>query len=263
MIDYVAEKRYHIEILPPKQNSEKLDEDLERFADKWQKVMDAGHIACVTDNAMGHLAFQATELIEELELPVQPDQVHVHLNTFHTKEDLDAILGKCREYGIRDLLLVTGDGSERLPKLTPTDLGVESAGSVTSVDLLTYIQREHPDAFDLGVAFNPYEPEEHEFEKMRRKVDAGARFVITQPILEKNALVDRMRAEFGLPTVVEAWMSKKLHLLSECVGYEIPEDTEYDPIATLKQIHAWYPDCGVYLAILGFKTQYPILDQTW
>ena len=54
-------------------------------------------------------------------------------------------------------------------------------------------------------------------------------------------------------------MSKKLHLLSECVGYEIPEDTEYDPISALKELQTMYPTCGLYLALLGYKTQYPIL----
>jgi methylenetetrahydrofolate reductase (NADPH) len=263
MEHHIANKVYHVEILPPKQNSEKLDVDLERFADKWEKVREAGYCACVTDNAMGHLAFQGTELIEELELPVEPDQVMIHLNTFHTREDLDAILDACREYGIRYLLAVSGDGSERLPKLAPGDVGAEGVESVTSVELMQYINREYPGAFHIGVAFNQYEPEDHEFEKMRRKVDAGAQFVITQPVIESHPLVEKMKAEFELPTVVEAWMSKKLHLLSDCVGYEISVETEYDPVEALKTLHRNYPDCGVYLALLGFKSQFPLLKEIW
>ena len=66
-----------------------------------------------------------------------------------------------------------------------------------------------------------------------------------------------------MPVIVEAWMSKKLYLLSDAVGYEIPEDTQYDPVETLKALHEIYPSCGVYLALLGFKTQYPLLKDTW
>ena len=58
-------------------------------------------------------------------------------------------------------------------------------------------------------------------------------------------------------------MSKKIGLLSDAVGYTIPEDTPFDPIATLKQIHDDYPNCGVYLSLLGFKTQYPLISETW
>ena len=263
MKDYLKEKLYHVEILPPKQNSAKLDDDLERFASKYEQVMEAGYIACITDNAMGNLSFQGTELIEELSLDVPDGQVSIHLNTFHTKEDLDAILGICVDKGIVDILIVTGDGSERLPKLEPSDIGATGVESVTSVELLGYIEREYPGKFHLGVAFNPYEPKDHEFEKMKRKVEAGAKYIITQPVIEKHELVDELMKTHEMPVIVEAWMSKKLHLLSDAVGYEIPEDTPYDPIDNLKTLHANYPSSGVYLALLGFKTQYPQLSSIW
>jgi methylenetetrahydrofolate reductase (NADPH) len=68
---------------------------------------------------------------------------------------------------------------------------------------------------------------------------------------------------FGLPVILDAWMSKKLHLLSECVGHEIPEGTPYDPMENLKELRKNYPGYGLYLAILGFKTQYPLLQGIW
>ena len=159
--------------------------------------------------------------------------------------------------------VVSGDGNERLPRLTPEEIGYPEVTVVTSVELLRYIEREYPGKFNLGVAFNPYEPEQHEFEKMERKIDAGAKYIITQPLIGRNPITDRMIEQFQLPVIVEAWMSRKLHLLSECVGYEIPEDTEYDPIAALKDLHVQYPNCGVYLAILGYKTQFPLLEDMW
>jgi len=264
MVNHIQNNIYHVEVLPPKQDSEKLEKDLEIFSNKYLRVMDSGYYACITDNAMGLLSFQGTEMIEELDLPVMSEQVMIHLNTFHTKDDLDNILNICKTKGIRYLLIITGDGSERLPKLQPSDVGAADVESVTSVELLKYINREYPDTFVLGVAFNPYEPEEHEFEKMERKIKTGATFIITQPLIEKNEIVDRLIEKYPeIQVIVEAWMSRKLHLLSEAVGYEIPENTEFDPISTLKILHKLYPECGVYLSLLGFKTQYHLIKDIW
>jgi methylenetetrahydrofolate reductase (NADPH) len=263
MKDYLSEKLYHVEILPPKQASEKLDADLERFESKFIQAISSGYIVCITDNAMGNLAFQGTELIEELGLEVPENQVAIHLNTFHTKEDLDTILTTCADKKIRDLLIVSGDGSERLHKLEPSEIGVTGVETITSVELLSYIKREYPDTFILGVAFNPYEPEEHEFEKMERKIDAGAEYIITQPVIEQHELVDKLVEKYDTPVILEAWMSKKISLLSEAVGYDIPEDTPYNPMANLASLHVNYPKSGVYLALLGFKKQYFKLDGIW
>ena len=263
MRDHIENRVYHVEILPPKQNSEKLEEDLRGFAEKFNRVMDSGYCACLTDNAMGLLAFQGHETIQHLGLRVLPEQVMLHLNTFHGKRELDTMLGHCRDVGFKYLLVVSGDGSTRLPKLSPADLGVSGTAAVTSVELLAYIRRHYPE-FVLGVAFNPYEPEEEEFAKMERKLAAGASFVITQPIIDRNAGVERLLAKYpGVPVVVEAWMTKKLHLLSDVVGYKIPEDAAFDPLATLGDLHRWFPRCGVYLSLLGFKAQYAAVEGLW
>ena len=120
--------------------------------------MTSGYCACITDNAMGNLSFQGTEMIAELGLAVKPEQVMIHLNTFHTKENLHEILDICQGNGIQYLLVITGDGSDRLPKLQPVDIGVSDVESVTSVELLRYIHAQYPGVFTTGVAFNPYEP---------------------------------------------------------------------------------------------------------
>ena len=252
---------YHVEIIPPKQDSEKLEADLQLFASKLDRVMNSGFTASITDNAMGLLAFQGHECIEELGLSIHPERVLIHLNTFHTKKNLDEILTSCLRLGIRSLLAISGDGSTRLPKLRPAEIGAEDTLAVTSVELISYIRKRYPE-FQVGVAFNPYEPEEHEFSKLDRKLAAGASFVITQPIIERNAVIDRLLREYaGLPVTLEAWMSKKLYLLSDVVGYPIPEDAEFDPLATLEALQDMYPQCGFYLSLLGFKTQYPLVEE--
>ena len=57
----VFAKNCHIEIIPPKQDSEKLEDDLQLFAAKLGRVMESGFTASLTDNAMGLLAFQGQE----------------------------------------------------------------------------------------------------------------------------------------------------------------------------------------------------------
>lgn len=257
----IDNKIFHVELQTPKRNSEDIEKDLAVFEDKYRKVVNAGWIVCVTDNPMGLLSYEATETIDLLGLPVHPEQLMVHLNTFHPRKELDAILERFKGLGGKYLLVVSGDGSQRLHRLEPAEIGME-AKTVTSVELLRYIDRECPGRFISGVAFNPYEPQDAELEKMKRKADAGASFIITQPIIGRDERLNAL-APFGLPVILDAWMSKKLHLLSECVGHEIPEGTPYDPMENLRELRRNYPDYGLYLAILGFKTQYPLLQDIW
>lgn len=257
----IEKKIYHIEVLTPKQNTEDLDGDLAKFADKFNLVMDAGYVVCITDNPMGNVSFQATDIIPELGLTPKPGQLSLHLNTFHTPADLHKMLDTAAELGVKDILVISGDGNERLSKLQPAQLGL-TCNVVTSVELTAYIRKNWPGVFSLGVAFNPYEPQDHELEKMRHKIEAGAEFICTQPVLGKDDRVLAL-AQFGLPVFVECWMSKKLHLLSECVGYTIPEDTPYDPMKNLKELQSIYAGHGMYLAMIGYKTQFPLLNGFW
>jgi len=249
----------HVEILTPRQDSRDLDGDLERFADRFARCMADGYTVSIPDNPMGRAGFRATEVLEDLELHVNPEQLLIHLNSFHARKDLDAMIAAAANLGCRELLLVSGDGGERLAKLTPESIAVQ-AKSVTAVELLQYVHREYPGSFTCGVAFNPYEPQDHEMEKLRRKIDAGAGFIITQPIIGDDLAVSRLASECSLPVTVGVWMSKRLHLLSECIGYEMAQDIAYDPIENLKHVRANYSNCGLYLALLGFKTQYPVLE---
>jgi methylenetetrahydrofolate reductase (NADPH) len=251
----------HIEVLTPKQSEEDLDHGLERFVNKYTTVLGNGHIVSIPDNPMGTLRFQATEIVPELELDFRPDQVLLHVNTFHTRQHLDDILSTAIDVGAKHLLVVSGDGGERLPKLSPESIGMADCQVVTSVELLKYIDREYPGRFVCGVAYNPYEPQDHELEKMRRKIDAGATYAITQPILDNHDDVKPV-SDLGIPVVIGAWMSKNLHLLYDCVGCEIPEGTAYDAVANLVQLRRRFPDHGLYLSMLGFKTQLPVLAKT-
>ena len=46
---------------------------------------------------------------------------------------------------------------------------------------------------------------------MEQKIEAGAKFAVTQPIIGSDRSVDELRL-LKIPIIVEAWMSKNLDL---------------------------------------------------
>lgn len=253
-------KPYLIELLTPRQSDTDFEAKLDIFSGRYRRILDHGAVVSVPDNPLGNLHFTAMETVEFLGLPLDPQRTLLHVNTFHRKIDLDGFLDAARAAGLKHLLVVSGDGGPRLPKLEPDDLG-SSAKTVTSIELLEYIDRRYPGAFDCGVAFNQYEPAEHEQEKLRRKIEAGARFIITQPVLGADADVSSLPS-FGLPVWVGAWMSKRVDLLVECVGLGQIDPASYDPVANLASLHDRFPSSGIYLAQLSFKKDWcPLLTR--
>jgi hypothetical protein len=88
---------------------------------------------------------------------------------------------------------------------------------------------------------------------VKQKIDAGAKYVVTQPIIGEDESVNKLK-DFNMDVVVEAWMSNKIDLLYKSVGKEKDEKAEkYDPIENLKTLHESYPGCCVYLSMLSFK----------
>lgn len=241
-----------IELLTPKQSEEDFEAKLTVFAQRFQKIMSTGRIVSIPDNPLGNLHFTAMEVLAYLDLPLDPERILVHLNSFHRRQDLDAILREMRDRGLKNLLVISGDGGPRLPKLEPEDLGIPGK-AVTSVELLRYIDREHPGAFHLGAAYNPYEPADGEMEKTERKLDAGARFLITQPVIGAEPALAPLR-DLAVPVSVGAWMSRRLDLLLACLG-RVPAAVSqpYDPEANLRALRAAYPGSGLYLSQMPFR----------
>ena len=250
---------YVVEILTPKLSSDMFESELAVLGERYRQVMDAGYVVSVPDNPMGIPRFQIAEVIEEFKLPVYSDQLLMHINTFHTMSHLDSILAAAGPLGIRNLLIVSGDGDERLSRLEPKDLG-SSAVTATSVELIEYILRHYPKSFSCGVAFNSYEPREQELRKLRRKIEAGAQFVATQPIFGPDENTSVLE-QFGLPVFVGVWMSKNLNLLAQCLGKDVLDVSSLDPFESVARVRASYPQHGLYVSMLGFKTQWSRLQQ--
>jgi methylenetetrahydrofolate reductase (NADPH) len=201
---------------------------------------------------MGQPRVGALECIESQKLALDPEKVIMNLNTFHTKKELDGLLKHAASAGLKYVLVVRGDGGPRLPKLDPKSINGQFSVA-TSIDLIRYINDTCPDQFVTGAAFNPFQPMPFETNRLKQKLHAGARFVVTQPIVGENESVSQIKT-LGIPLVVEAWMSKNIDLFYKSVGKEKDEHAEpFDPVDNLKTLHACYPESCVYLSMLSFN----------
>lgn len=247
---------YLVEMLTPKLiDAPDAQGAINLFAERYYRILDAGLGISVPDNPMGQPRLSLMETIEQADLPVRPERTVMNLNTFHTKEALDALLQKAAKRGIKYLLVVRGDGGPKLSQLDPASIG-GAKNVATAIDLLRYINREYAGQFITGCAYNQYNPMPFESDRLQAKIRAGAQFVITQPVIGKDQNIDALFA-FGLPIVIEAWMSQNVDLLLKSVRKEKDERAHgYDPIKNLRMLHEAYPDSCVYLSMLGFKKEW-------
>jgi methylenetetrahydrofolate reductase (NADPH) len=247
---------YLVELLTPKRvDTANTKEKLNLFIERYYRILDMRLGISVPDNPMGRQRFGLLEMIQLGDLPVNPETTVMNLNTFHTKDELDGLLEKAIKIGIRHLLVVRGDGGPDLSKLDPKSIG-GSKNIATSIDLLLYINSVYGDKFITGCAYNHYNPMPFETKRLREKMDAGAKFVITQPVIGKDSNINAI-LNFGIPVVIEAWMSKNVDLLYKSVHKKRDEmSNDYDPIKNLQTLHEAYPDSCMYLSMLGFKRQW-------
>jgi homocysteine S-methyltransferase len=125
------------------------------------------------------------------------------------------LLGACAA-GIRNLLIITGDP----PKLGdyPDATGVFDVDSIGLTQAVTNMNHGQdiggnpvnpPTSIFIGVGANPCAVDpDRELERYRQKVDAGAEFVITQPVFDVDALfrfLDRIQGIRQIPIVAGVW----------------------------------------------------------
>jgi methylenetetrahydrofolate reductase (NADPH) len=244
---------YLVEVLTPKRTEGALDKAAaNQFAERYYRVMEHGMGLSVPDNPMGQPRHSLPEMIEKASLPVISQRTVMNLNTFHTKKELDELLKTALKLRIQYLLIVRGDGGPLLPKLDPQSIG-GSKSVAASADLIRYINREYAGVFTTGAAFNQYNAMPLEVERLKLKIEAGAQFVITQPVMGKDARVEALFS-FNIPVVIEAWMLKKVDLFLKSIrSPDANLGKDFDPLSNLRMLHKAYPQSCIYLSMLGFK----------
>jgi methylenetetrahydrofolate reductase (NADPH) len=247
---------YLIEILTPRRRTGKdIDTVMMTFAERYQRIIKSGCALSIPDNPLGNLRYGALVTIEQLGLTIDPERILINLNTYHTLQDLKILLKRSAELGIRYLLIVRGDGSPQLPKLQPKELHVKTK-MVTSIELLEYINTEYSGLFITGVAFNQYKPIKFELGKLKKKIDSGAKFVVTQPVVGIDPNIDLL-LQNDIPIILEAWMSRNVELFLKSVKGTMNSDlSDFDPFINLEILHRNYSDKSVYLSLLDFRIKW-------
>ena len=155
--------------------------------------------------------------------------------------------------GIRNVLAVTGDP----PHVGdyPGSSGVYEVDAVGLTSLLSHLNRgedysgkaiDSPTSFFVGVAVNPSAADlDAEVERFHRKLDAGARFAMTQALFDISYL-DRLQESLGgewpVPVLVGVWpltsfrLAFRLH--NEVPGITIPEEIQERLASAGKDAHA-------------------------
>lgn len=161
-----------------------------------------GAFVSVTDSAAGVLRMNNLAMLRLLSDPnftetwlggspleLEPPHTIVHLTRNHSISWLGPYLDQCLGLGFHNLLIITGDPLKevryrpvRLDQVAGLGAGeLENCRLKNSVDMLRFVRAHHRDFF-AGVGHNPFLRKEAAQSHLLRKVEAGARFIITQPV---------------------------------------------------------------------------------
>jgi homocysteine S-methyltransferase len=250
-----------VELDPPKgTNMESMLRCAERL--KGSGVVDATDI---NDNPMARARLSALMAAVAIERTVGLETIpHVTPRDASVMGLQSQLLG-AHAAGIRNLLAVTGDP----PHVGdyPGSSGVYEVDAVGLTGLVTRLNEgddysgkaiDAPTSFYVGVAVNPSaEDLQTELERFRAKVDAGARFGMTQALFDIDYLdrfLDRHGGESPIPLLVGIWpltsfqLAFRLH--NEVPGITIPEE-----------IQRKLADAGADAKALGFELASELMDE--
>jgi methionine synthase / methylenetetrahydrofolate reductase (NADH) len=158
-----------------------------------------------------------------------------------TVNGLESQLLGAHAEGVRNILAVTGDPPEAGDY--PGAHGVYEVDSIGLTELVTKLNRgedwqgraiDAPTSFHPGVAVNPTADDLGlEVERFHRKVEAGARFAMTQILFDLAALEsfrERIGGTWPIPVLVGVWPIRTLELLvrvhNEVPGMVVPEHVQ-------------------------------------
>jgi homocysteine S-methyltransferase len=153
---------------------------------------------------------------------------------------LESLLLGAHADGVRNVLAVTGDAPEQGDY--PGTGSVYDVDAIGLVDLMARLNGgvdfhgraiDAPTAFFPGVAVNPTADDlELEAERFRRKVEAGARFAMTQVLFDMSFLESFLERVGGspIPLIVGVWPIRSLELAvrvhNETPGMVVPEHVQ-------------------------------------
>jgi methionine synthase / methylenetetrahydrofolate reductase(NADPH) len=200
---------------------------------------------------------------------------------------LQAVLLGAHAAGVRNILAVTGDPPEIGDY--PGSQGVYEVDGIGLTEMISRLNRgedwngraiDAPTNFFPGVAVNPTADDlELELERFHRKVEAGAKFAMTQLVFDVGFLdrfLDRLGGDWPIPILVGIWPLRSyqlaLRLHNELPGVVVPEPVQEElrkagteaPAAGLRIARELYEAsrdraAGVYL-VASYRQPLSVLD---
>ncbi|MFB5192125.1 bifunctional homocysteine S-methyltransferase/methylenetetrahydrofolate reductase [Alicyclobacillus fastidiosus] len=220
-----------VELDPPKTL------DCDRFLQGARALRAAGaDMITMADNSLGTVRVSNMALAGMLkQFGIEP-LVHVTCRDRNLIGQQSHLMG-LHVLGVRHVLLITGDPSRYgdLP-------GATSVYDVSSIDLTKMVRRlnegvgfsgkplKHPAEFVIGTAFNPHVRNfAKAIERLKRKVEAGADYVMTQPVYDEETMEQLAIAtrDLGVPVMIGVMPLTSLRnaefLHHQVPGITIPE----------------------------------------
>jgi homocysteine S-methyltransferase len=205
-----------------------------------QTLKDSGRIGWVdiNDNATARAGMSSLMVSAQIERQAGIETIP-HLTTRDwSVMGLESMLLGAHAEGVRNILAITGD---------PPDVGdyagargVYEIDSIGLTQLMTNLNRgedfngrpiDAPTSFFHGVAVNPTPDDlDAELERFRRKIEAGAKFAITQVLFDLeffDRFTEKLGGEWPIPVLVEIFpvtsyrLALRLH--NEVPGIFVPE----------------------------------------
>ena len=198
----------------------------------------AGAYVDINDNATARVGMHPLIVAAALERRVGIETIPHLTPRDSTVMGLESVLLGAHAEGVRNLLAVTGDPPEIGDY--PGSGGVYEVDSIGLTHLVSHLNRgenfngkaiDAPTSFFAGVAVNPSadDPDE-ELDRFRRKIEAGARFAMTQIVFEVGqveALLERLGGASPVPVIAGVFpltsyrLALRLH--NEVPGIVVPD----------------------------------------
>lgn len=238
----------------------------------------------VTDNQGANMRLSALALAAQLQSRGIEPVLQVTCRDRNRMALQSDLLGAAA-FGIKNLLLLSGDHSRfgDHPDAKPVfDLDsvqlLEMTAELMAGRNMAGKPLDGTPSFFPGAAVNPVvEPFELMFQKVRKKVESGARFFQTQSVFDRDGLQRFMQemAPLGTPVLVGVLLirsAKMAHFLNEQIpGVQVPApivarlEAASDPlaegVAIARDVVGWAREfCqGVHLMTLGHEDQIPAI----
>jgi methionine synthase / methylenetetrahydrofolate reductase(NADPH) len=223
-----------VEIDPPKGLS------LDRIFEQVDKIMASGKVDAIDINsgAMARVGMDALVTAGALEARGVETVPHLTTRDFNIIGLQAMLLGAWSVGGVRNVLAITGDP----PSVGdyPEASGVYEVDSIGLVKVLSRLNQGTDWSgktlggatnFAIGVAVNPVSDDlDGEIERFHAKIEAGAHFVMTQPIFDPEhwyAFVKKLGGKPSIPVLLGIWplnsYKQALRLNNEVPGIVIPQ----------------------------------------